>query len=120
MMRGDFGYASGQAALRELAASDPRPDAIVCVNDLMALGVMDAARVELGLAIPADLSVVGFDGSDPASWASYGLTSIRQPVGRMTRAAVKMLLERIEDEDTSAEHRLFGGELIEGRSARLG
>jgi DNA-binding LacI/PurR family transcriptional regulator len=66
------------------------------------------------------VSVVGFDGSGPATWASYQLTSIRQPVGRMTEAAVSMLVERIEDPALPAERRLFNGQLIAGQSATLG
>lgn len=120
VVRGDYGYESGAAALGELLADGHRFDAIVCVNDLMGIGVTDAARTTFGLRIPEDVSVVGFDGSGPASWASYQLTSIRQPVRRMTEAAVSMLVERIEDPELPAERRLFNGLLIEGRSARLG
>ena len=86
----------------------------------MAIGAMDAARTTLGLRVPEDMSIVGFDGTAPATWQSYQLTSIRQPVRRMTQAAVTMLLERIEDRTISAERRLFAGERIGGHSARLG
>jgi DNA-binding LacI/PurR family transcriptional regulator len=120
VVRGDYGYASGAEAFENLLTKRKRYDAIVCVNDLMAIGVMDAARERHGLDIPGDLSVVGFDGSDPASWESYRLCSIRQPVRRMTQAAVDMLLERIDDPAVPAERRLFNGMLLEGRSARLG
>jgi DNA-binding LacI/PurR family transcriptional regulator len=120
VVRGDYGYESGAAAFAALLADGAQFDAIVCVNDLMAIGVIDAAREEFGMRIPEDISVVGFDGSGPATWAGYRLTSIRQPVRRMTEAAVNMLLERIEDPDLPAERRLFNGRLIEGRSAVLG
>lgn len=120
VVRGDYGYASGVEAFENLLSKRRRYDAVVCVNDLMAIGVMDAARERHGLDIPGDLSVVGFDGSDPASWESYRLCSIRQPVRRMTQAAIDMLLERIEDPAVPAERRLFNGMLLEGRSARLG
>jgi len=120
VVRGDFGYESGAAALIALVAGGNGFDAIVCVNDLMAIGAVDAAREAFGMRIPQDVSVVGFDGSGPATWASYQLTSIRQPVGRMTEAAVSMLVERIEDPALPAERRLFNGQLIEGQSATLG
>ncbi|SFK06762.1 DNA-binding transcriptional regulator, LacI/PurR family [Sphingomonas sp. NFR04] len=120
MVRGDFSYASGRAGVRELARIMPKLDAVVCASDLMAIGAMDEARIELGRDVPKDLSIVGFDGSGPATWESYRLTTIRQPVGRMTAAAAAMLMERIEDPASPAEQRLFSGQMIEGASARLG
>jgi DNA-binding LacI/PurR family transcriptional regulator len=119
VVRGDFSYESGARGVRRLMEKGARFDAIVCANDLMAIGAIDACREEFGLHTPADISVVGFDGSGPATWASYRVTSIRQPVRRMTDAAVTMLMERIEDPTIPAERRLFSGEFIAGASARL-
>ena len=118
--QGDFSYASGHRAMHRLQAEVGALDAVVAVSDLMAIGAMDAARLDLGLNIPGDLSVVGFDGSGPAQWGSYDLTSIRQPVRRMTEAAVAMLVERIDDDAASPEQRLFTGQLLAGSSARIG
>ena len=121
IVRGNFDYASGDAALRELMRmTDRKMDAVICANDLMAIGVIDSARTNFGIAVPHDLSVVGFDGVGPATWLAYQVTTIRQPVRRMTEAAVAMLLERIERPELSAEQRLFPGELLPGSSARLG
>jgi len=118
---GGFDYHSGEVGLRRLMmTTDGRMDALVCANDAMALGAIDAARHTLGLRVPEDLSVVGFDGVGPAAWSSYQLATVRQPVKRMTEAAVAMLLERIERPDLTPERRLFAGELIPGRSARGG
>ncbi len=116
--RGDFSYESGHDAACRLLARGPL-DAIVAANDVMALGAMDAARIEFGLAIPGDLSVVGFDGVAPAKWRSYRLTTVRQPVDRMTAAAIEMLFERIENPELGPERRLFSGDLIAGATARL-
>jgi DNA-binding LacI/PurR family transcriptional regulator len=120
VVRGDFSYASGRAGLRTLVGLAPKLDAVICASDLMAIGAMDEARIALGRNVPGDLSIVGFDGSGPATWESYRLTTIRQPVGRMTTAAAAMLMERIEDPHSPAEQRLFSGQMIEGASARLG
>lgn len=116
---GRFDHESGAEGLRAAMTKKARPDALICANDLMAIGAMDAARHEFGLAIPEDLSIVGFDGVGPAAWPSYRLTTIRQPVRRMTEAAVTMLLERIANPKLPPEVRSFTGSLIEGRSARL-
>lgn len=117
---GQFNHESGAAGLRALLSGDTRPDAVICVNDLMAIGAIDAARHEFGLKLPNDLSIVGFDGVGPARWPSYMLTTMRQPVNRMTEAAVTMIVERIETRGLPSETRSFCGELLEGTSARLG
>jgi DNA-binding LacI/PurR family transcriptional regulator len=116
---GRFDHESGAEGLRTAMAKKQRPEALICANDLMAIGAIDAARDEFGLSIPDDLSIVGFDGVGPAAWPSYRVTTIRQPVRRMTDAAVTMLLERIANPKLPPEVRSFTGSLIEGRSARL-
>jgi DNA-binding LacI/PurR family transcriptional regulator len=116
---GAFDHDSGAAGLAALMKSGTRPDAVICANDLMALGAIDAARDEFKLSLPSDLSIVGFDGVGPAAWPSYQLTTIRQPVRRMTEAAVTMLMERVDTPTLPAEVRSFAGTLIEGSSARL-
>jgi DNA-binding LacI/PurR family transcriptional regulator len=119
VVRGDFSYESGARGARRLMEGGTHFDALVCVSDLMAIGAIDACRETFGLRTPQDISVVGFDGSGPASWASYCVTSIRQPVHRMTEAAVAMLMERIDDPTTPSERRQFSGEFVSGASARL-
>ena len=120
IVKGAFDYESGEKGLRSLMAlTDGKLDALICANDLMAIGAIDCARAIFGVHVPNDLSIVGFDGVAPAMWASYQVSTIRQPVGRMTEAAVAMLMERIEDPDLPPEVRTFAGKLIEGASARL-
>ncbi|KQU49814.1 hypothetical protein ASG67_12060 [Sphingomonas sp. Leaf339] len=119
VVRGDFSYASGREAVAIVANATPSLDAVVCVSDVMAIGAIDGCRFDLGLRVPDDISVVGFDGSDPAGWMSYQVTSIRQPVRRMTAAAVQMLMERIEDPTLPAERRSFVGAFVPGKSARF-
>lgn len=117
---GDFSYESGSAAINELMDNQNHPpDAVICVNDLSAIGAIDALRYDHGLKVPEDVSVVGFDGVGPASWASFDLSTVRQPVGRMTEAAVSMLMERIDDPDLAHEKRVFSGIHIRGTSAKL-
>lgn len=118
---GDYSYESGVNGLLELKRRLGKlPDAVVCANDVMAIGCMDAARYRLGVRVPEDLSVVGFDGVGAAQWASYDLTTVRQPVRRMTEAAVSMILERVEQPELPAEKRTFSGILVDGGSARIG
>ena len=117
---GDYSYESGVDGLLDLKDRLGKlPDAIICANDVMAIGCLDAARHQLGVKVPDDLSVVGFDGVGPAQWESYNLTTVRQPVRRMTEAAVSMILERIEHPELPPERRIFSGILVDGGSARM-
>ncbi|MBC7506799.1 MAG: LacI family DNA-binding transcriptional regulator [Sandarakinorhabdus sp.] len=121
IIAGAFDYASGEQGLKQLMLKrQNRLDAVICANDLTAIGAIDCARNVFGLAVPEQLSIVGFDGVGPATWSSYSVTTIRQPVRRMTEAAVAMLVERIDTPDLTPERRLFAGQFIAGRSARLG
>ena len=109
---GAFSYEAGYAAARRLLARKPRPDAIFGANDVVALGVVDAARREFGLKVPQDLSVVGFDDISMASWPAYSLTTLRQPVKAMIDSTVDLAqrLTRRSTEKPSAIR--LPGELI--------
>ncbi len=117
---GNFSSASGRQAFAEIMNKAERaPDAVIVANDAMAIGVVDGAREDFGLRVPDDISIVGFDGVGPARFAAYDITTVRRPIGRMTEAAVSMLLDRIENPELSPEKRVFSGERIRGGSARL-
>ena len=61
---------------------------------MIAFGALDAAR-RVGVRVPAELSIVGFDDIDMAGWEGFNLTTVRQPLAEMGRAAATLLLERI-------------------------
>jgi DNA-binding LacI/PurR family transcriptional regulator len=114
--RGNYRYESAANATQSLMAGDKRPTAIIAANDMMAMGALDELRNVMGRSVPGDISVVGFDGIGAASFASYELTTIRQPIGRMAEAAVTMMLDRIEKPETSSEKRVLAGSFIQGTS----
>ena len=64
----DFTYQGGRDAMRELARAGTLPDAVICANDMLAMGCMDEARLVLGLHVPEQISIVGFDGSAAGQW----------------------------------------------------
>jgi LacI family transcriptional regulator len=94
MVRGDWTRAGGRAAMLKLMRLKRRPDAVFCANDLMAIGAMDATR-ELGLSIPGDVALVGFDDIDAASLVSPALTTIANPAYETGWAAGGLLLDRL-------------------------
>lgn len=100
---GDFLPESGhRIAMQLLASSDP-PTAIFAANDGMASGVI-AAGIDLGLKLPRDLSVVGFDDIDIARYTWPRLTTIRQPLAIMAREAVQYLADKVEGVSRPASH----------------
>jgi LacI family xylobiose transport system transcriptional regulator len=88
---GRFQLDDGLRLAESLLELSDRPTAILCGNDLQALGVYEAAR-RAGLRIPQDVSVVGFDDMPLASWFPPPLTTVRQPFTEMGQAAAQMLL----------------------------
>ena len=93
---GTFSHQSGYQHTRELLRLPDPPTAIVCGNDVVAFGALDAA-LSLGVRVPEDVSVLGYDDIPMAAWEVFQLTTLRQPMGDMARAAVHMLAERIEN-----------------------
>jgi LacI family xylobiose transport system transcriptional regulator len=88
---GRFFFEHGRDLGRELLSLPDRPTAVLCGNDLQALGVY-AAAWQLGLRIPQDLSVVGFDDIENSRWCCPPLTTVRQPLAEMGAAAATMVL----------------------------
>lgn len=87
-----FTYEAGISMGRKLLSTENVPTAIVTGSDPSAMGVIEASR-EAGLAIPLDLSVVGFDDTQVAAWSSPPLTTVRQPLAEMGRLAMRTALD---------------------------
>lgn len=115
---GEYTYESGYDAAKRLLDRDDPPDAIFCANDITALGAIDAAR-DRGVAIPGDLSIVGFDDIPAASWTGYSLTTVRQPVNAMIDMTVRVLLQRIAAPDIDPAITFVPGKWVQRNSARL-
>lgn len=106
------------AAARQMMESAERPDAIFVGNDHMAFAVMDQLR-GMGVSVPGDVSIVGYDDVPLAAWGAYDLTTVRQPVNRMVEATVETLLAKIDDPERPAQKIEIDGPLIIRSSARV-
>ncbi|WP_137939199.1 LacI family DNA-binding transcriptional regulator [Chitinivorax sp. B] len=95
LWRSDFTSRGGYQAMHALLRQPQRPSAVFVCNDLMAIGAMCAAY-ELGIRVPDQLSVIGFDDIELASFSSPPLTTVAQPKERIGALAVDMLLEHIQ------------------------
>ena len=114
----DYSHDGARTLARSLFDGPRPPDTIVCANDSMALGIIDACRHELGLRVPDDVAVTGFDDIPQAGWPSYALTTLAQPLVQLTRSAVRLLIEHVEARNIGHERRLMPPRLIVRGSTR--
>ncbi|MDT8859915.1 LacI family DNA-binding transcriptional regulator [Alkalihalobacillus sp. MEB130] len=114
---GNYSYESGFEAAKKLLQSNKIVDSIFCGNDITALGAIDAAK-SLGYNIPEDLSVIGFDDINMASWPSYSLTTWKQPIEDMVNQTIDLLLHEMDEEEKSVSSHALPGELIIRGSVR--
>lgn len=103
VLEGDYRISSGEKLAAELLdrPAKERPTALICANDLMAIGVLSYCR-RVGLRVPEDISVVGFDDLPFASLLTPGLTTVRQPAREMGVAATKLLLSMVDGEEPAS------------------
>jgi DNA-binding LacI/PurR family transcriptional regulator len=106
----DYTYETGYDACRRLLRRRERPDAIFCANDIIAIGAMDAARA-LGVNVPGELSIIGYDDIPMAGWHAFRLTTISQEVDPMIAATMALLAEKINDPNSSPQVQMIPGKL---------
>jgi DNA-binding LacI/PurR family transcriptional regulator len=104
-----FSFEGGQAVATEML--DTGITALICGSDILALGAIRAARRQ-GLAVPADFSVVGYDDSAFMNYTDPPLTTLRQPIESMSRAAVTLLANQINDTNPTPKELLHEPELV--------
>ena len=102
---------SGCEGLKLLVKSKKPPTAVFCSNDLLASGAIEGAR-QMGLGIPQDISIIGFDDMLIASFISPNLTTIRQPTYEMGRQGAEALIDIIERKSGKPVHKLLDISLI--------
>lgn len=110
-IEGDLTQESGYRAAQQLLDQNPHPTAILCANDLMALGAMKAIQ-ERGLTVGSDVAVTGFDDVPLAEHAFPSLTTAKQPVYRIGGLVCQMLVNLIRGEEIEERHRLLTPELV--------
>lgn len=119
MVQGEYTYEAGKCAAQEILSGRDWPDAVFCANDTIAIGFMETARLDFGIRIPEDISVVGFNDTPFSAWRSYDLTTIEQPISRMVDTAISVLLENIQSGSDESVIRMIPGLLIERGTVAL-
>ena len=110
LARGDFTARGGYLAMQALLKRRPRPTAVFACNDLMAFGALTAAR-EAGIAVPQQLSIVGFDDIDLAAFSAPPLTTVAQPKKQIGTVAADLLLDRVSNARTDNRQMILDPEL---------
>ncbi|AKA38639.1 DNA-binding transcriptional regulator CytR [Yersinia ruckeri] len=111
ILRGDFGYEAGAEAFAQLMSLPKPPTAIFCHNDVMAIGAIWQAK-KMGLQIPEDVSLVGFDDLKLSQYCDPPLTTVAQPRYQIGEQAMLLLLEQLQGNNVQSGSRLLDSELI--------
>lgn len=114
---GNFTYEKAYEVTLRLLKSKERPDAIFGANDITALGALDAVKA-MGLSVPDDIAIIGFDNIKMASWPAHELTTWEQPVDEMIAVTIDTLLNEMAGNSVKPETKLIPGKLIERSTTR--
>jgi LacI family transcriptional regulator len=110
-VRGPFDFDTGYRGTERLLGLANPPTVIICGNDVVALGALNAAR-GLDVDVPSQVSVVGFDDLPQAAWELVQLTTIKFELEAMARKAASLLVARIEEPDNPWQHEIFPSQLV--------
>jgi LacI family transcriptional regulator len=108
---GDYSIDWGRESSRSILASPTRPDAVVGADDLIALGVLQSCQA-LGLSVPGDVMVTGFDDIPFSALSNPPLTTIRQPQERIAAEATRLLDQAMNSDHTGTAHIALQPELV--------
>ncbi|WP_367923857.1 LacI family DNA-binding transcriptional regulator [uncultured Ruthenibacterium sp.] len=110
-------FCNGYALGEQLLASECLPDAVVAINDMTAIGMIQCLKAH-NVYVPADVSIIGFDNIYLSDFVEPALTTIHQPSNEMGRRAARMLLDAIEYPDSAQENVVMQPKLVERKSVR--
>lgn len=113
---GDSSHESGVRLCAELLEMDPRPDALFTGNNLITLGALETIH-NLGLSIPQEVGIVGFDDMPWSSSLNPSLTAVRQPAYEIGKRAAELLIHRISEPGRAAISMMLNTELIVRKSS---
>lgn len=114
---GDYTKRCGGDALKYFLSLDTPPTAVISSTDLMAIGFYEEA-VKIGVNIPGNISIIGFDGHEICKYTNPPLATMHQPLEAMGEEAARLLIDQIEQDNTTPRHLLFPVTLIPGGSVK--
>ncbi|HHF2884987.1 substrate-binding domain-containing protein [Vibrio diabolicus] len=118
IIESDFECEGGYQAFMKMAQRGTLPSSIFVSNDMMAMGVINAAN-ELNIKVPEQISIIGYDDIHIAKFMSPSLTTIHQPKYRLGQAAVETLVRRLDDKSNEAQVVQLEPTLVERKSVKI-
>ena len=115
MRHGPFDFDTGFRACLELLDLDDPPTVLVCANDVVALGAMNAAA-ERGVAVPEFISIVGFDDLPTSSWPLVQLTTVAYDLAEMSREAGRLVVDLVSSPEAPFQHVVLPTSLVRRRT----
>jgi LacI family transcriptional regulator len=116
---GGFGYADGERGFAAVMGGAPRPTAVFCVGDLVAVGALNQAH-RLDLSVPGDVAVVGVDDIAMAAWPCFDLTTAKLDLSGMAVAAADVLARRLGGDRSGAGIQVFPIDVVRRGTHQLG
>lgn len=114
---GFFTYEGGQRAVEKLLMKK-QISAIFCADDTMAFGCLDFIKEKTKLKIPYQIEIIGYDDISVASWDSYNLTTIRQPIRQMAKLTTQLIDDYLKDSEFEPVNHLIQGRLISRKTTQ--
>lgn len=106
LFRGEYDHAAGRLGLETLVGASDPPTAIFCANDFIAIGALNRAT-QLGMTVPDDVAVMGFDDIDMAAWPAFQLTTVHNPLLEMARHAATLLVNLVEGRTSEVTRAIY-------------
>ncbi|MFK7994246.1 MAG: LacI family DNA-binding transcriptional regulator [Granulosicoccus sp.] len=117
---GGYSFDGAVVATEQLMQLADPPDAIFVANDYMAFAVMDTLRIKLGISVPEQVAVVGFDDVPQAGWDAYSLTTVVQPTDQLIEATVSLLLDQLKTGEAVTQRHCLPVTLVKRNSTQPG
>ena len=114
----DYSFQAGRAEMLRLAKFD-RADAYFCGDDVLSIGVLSAIK-DLGLSVPDDIGIIGFNDMEMAGWENIALTTIHQPIKQIINSSVELMEAMLDEPDRYPEARIFPCRIIERGTLKKG
>ena len=115
--KGNFTYEGGFEATEKLL-QNKNITAIFCADDTMAFGCLDYIKQNTNLKIPNQIEVIGYDDMIMANWESYNLSTVRQPIRKMSKLTTQLIDDYLQDPDFEAANHLIEGKFIKRKSSK--